>query len=252
MIDLPPDRPMPDHLQNAVWDRVVSELPGRHRRKLGTPLTVASAVGVLAVGATVLFGPVHESSPGNIATPAGTGSESRAQSKPVLDAGKMKLVRDCVSATIAYGYAVPDRDSWRPAAEIDRDTRHGFLVIRNDTSAAVCVIDDGVAVGMMGADVDGMTGKRYGYAKLTPERPFNCFTGVTGLDEPTFEFGIVTNDVSAVSLVGPDNSVHPATMRDGTFAAKINRDARDHGSYRARMTMKNGHVLEAPLILKPR
>ncbi|MBE8517394.1 hypothetical protein ILP97_07725 [Amycolatopsis sp. H6(2020)] len=247
--DLPADRPMPDHLRNALWEQVVPELAGQRRRKLGTPLTVAAAVGVLAVGATVVSGPARDTGRGSAAVPVGTGSESRPQARPVPDPGDVKLVRDCVNATVADGYAVPDRDSWRPAAKIDTDTPHGFLVIRNDTSAAVCIIDDGKAVGMMGADVEGMAGRRYGYAKLTAERPVNCFTGLSGPDEPTYEFGIVTDDVTAVSLLGPDNSVRPATLRDGTFAVKIERDARDpvHSSDRARMTMKNGHVLEVPL-----
>ncbi|MEU4518865.1 hypothetical protein AB0F52_09110 [Amycolatopsis sp. NPDC024027] len=247
--DLPPDRPMPDHLRDALWGRVMPELAVPRRRTASAPVTVAAAVGVLAVGAAAVFGPVRDTGRNSTAVPVGTGSEAPAQAQPAPDPGDVKLVRNCVNATLAYGIAVPDRESWRPAAKIDTDTPHGFLVIRNDKAAAVCIIDDGKAVGMMGADVEEMAGRRIGYAKLTAERPFNCFTGIAGLNEPTFRFGIVTDDVTAVSLVGPDNSVHPATVRDGTFAVKINDAGRIPGStsYRARMSLKNGHDIEAPL-----
>jgi hypothetical protein len=43
------DRPMPDHLQDALWSRIRPELVASRRRKPGPPLAVAAAVGVLAV-----------------------------------------------------------------------------------------------------------------------------------------------------------------------------------------------------------
>jgi hypothetical protein len=247
MIDLPPDRPMPEQLQDTLWARVMPELASPRRRKPGAPLMAAAAVGVLAVGAAVVFGPVRDG------VSVDTGSQSPGQAvqpvAPTPDPAEVKLVKDCVNATLAYGTAVPDRDSWRPAAKIDTDTPHGFLVIRNDKAAAVCVINDGKATGMMGADVETMAGRRIGYAKLTAEHPFNCFTGVSGLGEPTYLFGIVTNDVTAVSLLGPDESMHPATVHDGTFAVKIDDGGRvpRNVDYRVRASLKNGHVIDAPL-----
>ena len=246
-IDLPPDRPMPQHLQDTLWGRVIPKLEVQRRGKPAAPLMAAAAVGVLAVGAAVVFGPAQDG------VSVGTGSQSPGQAAqpvaPPADPGDAKLVRDCVNATLAYGIAVPDRDSWRPAAKIDTDTPHGFLVIRNDKAAAVCIVDDGKAVGMMGADVEQMAGRRTGYAELTAERPFNCFTGVSGLGEPTYQFGIVTNDVTAVSLRGPGTSVTPATVHNGTFAVKINDGGRAprNAGYRVRVSLKNGHVIDAPL-----
>ncbi|WP_328604528.1 hypothetical protein OG943_31385 [Amycolatopsis sp. NBC_00345] len=242
--DRPADRPMPEHLQDALWSRIRPELTAPRRRQPGPPLAVAAVVGVLAVGAVVAFGPGHEAGPNPTAIPAGAGSLPQ----PAPDPADVKLVKDCVDATLGYGYAVPAPGSWRPAAKIDADTSHGFMVIRNDISAAVCVIDGDKSPGIMGADSDEMAGRRFGYAKLTAKLPFNSFTGIGGLHEPTFEFGIVTTEVAAVSVVGPDGSVFPATVRDGTFAVKIN-DGRGgvRTEYRARMTMKNGNVIEAPL-----
>jgi hypothetical protein len=192
----------------------------------------------------VAFGPGLAAGPDPVAVPAGAGSLALA------DPGAVKLAKDCVDATLAAGYAVPAPDSWWPAAEINTDTANGFMVVRNDLSAAVCPIDGGQAVGMMSPDVEGMAGRRFGYAKLTADRPFTCIGAIGGLGLPTFEFGIVSTDVTAISLVAMDNSVFPATVRDGTFAVKIgkNTPGRVNADYRARMTMKNGQVIEAPLV----
>ncbi|WP_020646461.1 hypothetical protein [Amycolatopsis balhimycina] len=262
--DLPRDRPMPDHLRYALWARLEPELAasrdGERRRKPGKPWVAAAAVGVLAVAAAAVFGPAPDAGPSTTAVPVGAGSGSLALGKPATPTpapGEMKLVRDCVNATLAEGIAVPDRESWRPAASVDTDTPHGFLVIRNDKAAAVCIIDGGKAIGMMGADVNDMTGRRGGYAKLTAERPFDPFTGLSGLHEPEFFFGIVTDDVTAVSLIEPDNSVTPASLRDGTVAVKgserpFSSGETDHFTFHFRVTLKNGNVLDLPETVRSR
>jgi hypothetical protein len=62
------------------------------------------------------------------------------------------------------------------------------------------------------------------YGNLTAARPFDYLTSYN-FDSPATEsvhFGFATSDVTAVSLVGPDHSVTPAVVRDGTFLARSN------------------------------
>jgi hypothetical protein len=247
-LDLPADRPMPDDLQEDMWGRLMPELAaaqaGRRRRLRSLPVSVAAVVGVLVVGGVVVFGPVRD--PG----PVGSGSRHVV---PAADPADVKLAKDCVQATIASGVAVPDPDSWRPAAKIDIDPGHGFLVIRNDKIAAVCPVSGGTTPGTMAGDVTFVG--RHNYAHLTAARPFDYVSAwnESGGSSRSIQFGIATDDVIAVSLVGQDNSVTPAVLRDGTFAVKINSaehcDTND--SNRVRATLRNGHVIEGPLCKPP-
>ncbi|WP_037309491.1 hypothetical protein [Amycolatopsis orientalis] len=246
--DLPPDRPMPDHLRNALWNRIVPDLAapagGARLKKVGKPLAVAAVVVGLAAGAAVVFAPVRDAGPSSVPAPAGPGSGSPARHMP-SSPEDVELARECIADPISYGLAVPEPDSWWPAVKIDTDTPQGFLVIRNEKAAAVCILSGG-KVRMMGADVEEMAGRRGGYAKLTPEFPCHEFTSIGGGGGPTSLFGIASDDVTAVSLVGPDNSTIPASLRDGTFAVTVN-DARvndPHGGFRYRATLKNGHVID--------
>jgi hypothetical protein len=146
-LDLPADRPMPDDLQEDMWSRLMPELAaaqaGRRRRSRSLPVSVAAAVGVLVVGGVVVFGPGRDSGP------VGSGSQHVV---PPADPADVKLAKDCVQATIASGVTWPDPDSWRPGVKIDTDTPNGFLVIRNDKAAAVCLVSGGTTSGIMAAD----------------------------------------------------------------------------------------------------
>ncbi len=249
-LDLPADRPMPDDLQDDMWSRLVPELAaaqaGTHRRSRSLPVSVAAAVGVLVVGGVVVFGPLRDSGP------VGSGSQHVV---PAADPADVKLAKDCVRATIASGVAVPDPDSWRPGVKIDTDTPNGFLVIRNDKTAAVCLVSGGTTRGTMAGDVT-FTG-RHNYAHLTAARPFDYFSAwnfdASNMTVASIQFGIATDDVTAVSLVGQDNTVMPAVLRDGTFAAKIGNGEHcgSPTSNQVRATLSNGQVIEGPLCKPP-
>ncbi|MFL6145152.1 MAG: hypothetical protein ACJ72N_25220 [Labedaea sp.] len=254
-LNLPSDRPMPEHLREDIWNRLAPELAaapaGRPRRSAGLPLSVAAVVGVLVVGGVVAFGPVRDSGPVRDPGPAGSGSPHVI---PPADPADVKLAKDCVHATIASGVVVPYPDSWRPAAKIDADTPNGFLVIRNDNAAAVCTVSDGTTRGIMGPDFAMLAGRgRHRYANLTNTRPFDYFTAWNTGDNSSIQFGIATDEVIAVSLVGQDNSATPAVVRDGTFAAKIGNGETcgSPTSNLVRATLKNGHVIEGPLCKPP-
>jgi hypothetical protein len=245
--DLPTDRPMPEHMQDALWSRLTPELASSPPERRSKPAAIAVAVGVLAVATVTVTGLLHGVGP--ITTPISAGSRP-VPGTPLPDPGDVRLTKDCVANTRSYGIAVPVPDSWRPGATIDADAADGFMVIRNDTAAAVCGIAHGKASSMMGADVDTMTGKRQSYAKLTDEHPFAVFTGVGGADEPTRKFGIATADVAAVSVVGPGGSRIRATLRDGTFAVRIDglrATDPDPDRFHLEAVMKNGSVVEGPL-----
>jgi hypothetical protein len=244
---------MPDALQDDLWIRLAPQLAatqaGRRRRSRALPVSVAAAVAVLIVGGVVIYGPLRDSGP------AGSGS---AHVVPPADPADVKQAKDCVQATIASGVAWPDPDSWRPAAKIDTDTPNGFLVIRNDKAAAVCLVNNGTTSGIMAADGAWVAGRaRHSYANLTAARPFDYFSA-WNRDSPTgvsqsIQFGIATDDVIAVSLVGSDNTVTPAVLRDGTFAAKINNGeyCGASNSNRVLATLSNGQVIEGPLCKPP-
>lgn len=250
-LDLPADRPMPDALQEGMWTRLMPELAaaqaGRHRRSRSLPVSVAAAVGVLVVGGVLMFGPLRDSGP------VGSGSRHVV---PAADPADVKLAKDCVQATIASGVAWPDPDSWRPGAKLDTDTPRGFLVIRNDKAAAVCMVSGGTTSGILAADGAWVEGRaRHNYANLTATRPFDYFSGwnESSPSYQSIQFGIATDDVIAVSLVGQNNSETPAVLRDGTFAAKIeNREyCGPSTSNQVRATLGNGQIIEGPLCKPP-
>jgi hypothetical protein len=95
----------------------------------------------------------------------------------------------------------------------------------------------------IGPDVD----LRHAYGNLTPARPFDYLSSwnFTYLARGSVHFGIATSDVAAVSLIGPDGSVTPAVLRDGTFLAETKfAERKDRPTGRIRVTLKNAQVLE--------
>ncbi|WP_344855595.1 hypothetical protein [Amycolatopsis ultiminotia] len=153
-----------------------------------------------------------------------------------------EITRECVQA----GQDVPDPASWRPGVRFDLDAENGFLVIRNDEYAAVCLVKNGKGTGIAG----GVDTRRHVYGDLTAARPFDYLSSwnegfpATG----SVHFGIASSEVTAVSLVGPDNSVTPAVVRDGTFAAKsaFPESVDEPTTNYVRATLKDGQVIEGP------
>ena len=202
-------------------------------KKLTLSLSIAAAAAVIAVGGAVAFASV----PG--ASPAAVGSQGSTQvAPPWAKSGDGKIAWDCVQA----GH-VAEPASWRPGARIDIDAATGFLVIRNDKSAAVCVIENGKGVGIMGGDVS----TTHVYGKLTAARPFDYLSSMN-YEHESVHFGIASKDVTAVSLVAPDKTVTPATLKDGTFIAKV-KDGEDSSApttNHVRATLSTGKVIEGP------
>ena len=202
-------------------------------KKLTLALSIAAAAAAIAVGGAVAFASV----PG--ASPAAVGTQGSTQvAPPWAKSGDGKIAWDCVQA----GH-LADPAGWRPGARIDVDVNSGFLVIRNDKSAAVCVIEGGKGTGIMGGDVS----TTHVYGNLTATRPFDYLTSMN-YEHDSVHFGIASKDVTAVSLVGPDKSVTAATLKDGTFIARVKagEDSTESTTNHVRATLDNGKVVEGP------
>ncbi|SFO09680.1 hypothetical protein [Amycolatopsis rubida] len=244
-LNLPPDRPMPDLLKESLWNRLVPELRARRRRKLGLPLAVAAGVGALALGATLVFSPVYDASPDSTRVPAGA--------RP--DSGDTQLLKACLDSAPSFGAVLPDRGSWRSTLKIDQDEKRSYLVIRNASLAAVCVLDHGQGsgpddqnAGLMVTDARDWIHGREGYACLNATRPICGFASVVNPGQPSVVFGVVSPDVAEVELYGPDDSVTPAVLNDGTFVVKFVEDDSPHDEYnrKFRVTMRDGQVHDFP------
>ncbi|MFC0437115.1 hypothetical protein [Kutzneria buriramensis] len=194
--------------------------------KLTMALSAAAAIGLLAAGSGIA-----------LAADPGTGTTIAAT-------GDAKTAQECVQAD---GH-VPDPTTWRPAARITVDARHGFLVIRNDKLAAICTVEDGHGTGIMGG-----VETRHVYGKLTAARPFDYLSSMNYLADKThpaesIHFGITTADVKSVSLVGPDKSVRDADVKDGTFVVRtpFGEDSDQATTNHVRVTLTNGQVITGP------
>jgi hypothetical protein len=198
-------------------------------KKLTMSLAMTATLGMLAVGGAMAFAAV----PGTNATVA---SGSQAVQSPLT--GDAKIAQDCLAAS----GDVPNRAGWRPGARINLDSAHGFLVIRNDKNAAVCVIEDGKGTGLMGGVIDN-----HGYGKLTAQRPFDYLTSMN-YEHQSVHFGIAADDVTGVTLVAPDKSEAAAVVKDGTFAvlAQDGEDSNKPTTNHIRVTLANGGVISGP------
>ncbi|MGW4396159.1 hypothetical protein ACWEHA_12790 [Amycolatopsis nivea] len=241
-LNLPPDRPMPDLLKESLWNRLVPELRGRRRRKLGLPLAVAAGVGGLALGATLVFSPVHDVSSDVTRVPVGAKA----------DAGDVPRLKACLDSSPSFGAALSDRGSWRSTLKIDQNAERGYLVIRNASLAAVCALqhsqgfdrNDGLTV----TDARDWIHGRESYAFLSAARPICGFTSVVNPGQPSVVFGVASPDVAKVELYGPDDSMIPALLNDGTFVAKFVEGDSPHDDYsrKFRVTMRDGEVRDVP------
>lgn len=233
MNDLPERRTMPDGLRERLWAEIEPRLgtrtPDSRFRTMRAPLAVAASVIVLA-GA------------GAIALPQLRGHGHGQDDDVTIAAGSpgdVRLVDECLKT---------DRPGrWRAGVRIDIDAEKGFLVIRNDEYAAVCVLENGKGTGLDAAGV----ATSHGYDGLTAARPFDYIDSWNN-DDPVTEsvhFGITTDDVTAVSLIGPDNSVTAAVVRDGTFLArtKFPESSGEASTNHIRAALKNGQVIQGPL-----
>jgi hypothetical protein len=230
--DLPERRPMPEGLRDRLWAELEPQLTTRASdgrfRTMRAPLAVAASVVVLAAGVAIAL--PHFRGHGN--------------GEPVIavagSPGDVPLVNECIQAD-PQGFPP---GSWRAGARIDLDPENGFLMIRNDESAVVCVLKNGKGTGL----VHGLNG--FSYGAPTAARPF-AYLGSWNQRLPatvSVHFGIAAGDVTAVSIVGPDKSVTPAILRDGTFLAKTTFVGASNQltTARIRATLKNGQVIEGP------
>ena len=198
------------------------------RRILVTGLTGVAVLAIgTATGAAALAG--H---PGSVpVSPSGDKGSS--------------LTQDCVEAAAAQGESLPNPHNWRSGADFGIGSPEGFLTIRDDKYAAVCDVENGKAAGLMG----GFDAKsRHNYDRLTTARPFD-FLDAMNYPDRTIMFGIATQDVVSLSLIGPDGSVTPATVHDGTFVAvtKFGEDSGQPTTNHVRATLKDGTVVTGPL-----
>ncbi|GAA5156790.1 hypothetical protein [Amycolatopsis dongchuanensis] len=225
--ELPERRPMPEGLRNRLWAEIEPQLeergPGDRFRAMRAPLAAAAAVVVLAVGLAVALPRLGD----------------HGDTVPATSPEDARLVDECVQA--AHGVLPPGR--WRAGARIDVDAENGFLAIRDDQYAAVCVLKNDKGVRLTPNEVS----TRRVYGNLTAARPFD-YLDSENFDYPITEsihFGIATSDVTAVSLVGPDNSVTPGIVRDGTFAVrtKFPESSGEPTTNHVRATLKNGQVV---------
>ena len=219
--DLPERREMPEALRDRLWAEDIEPELVEKRRSLRAPLAVAASVVVLAAVAAVGF------------------AQLRGRDVDVAS-GQSQLVKECVR----NGHNMPDPTSWRAGARLDLSPGQGYLIIRNARSAAACVIENGKGTGIIGGAVDSTDL----YAALTPERPFDYLTSMN-FDHESVHFGITTDDVVAVSLLGPDNSVAPGVVGDGTFIVRtaIGEDSNQPSTNYVKATLNNGHVIQGPL-----
>jgi len=224
--DLPEQRPMPEGLRDRLWAEEIEpqlEPPdsGNRFRTWRAPLTAAAAVIALAVGVVFAL-PVLRG-----------GGGATAAAGP-----DMQLVNDCIHTS----YAEVPSGSWRAGARLNLDATQGFLMIRSDEYAAVCDLSNGRPTGIMGG-----VSTRHTYGNLTAARPWD-YNDSDNLATESVHFGIAANNVAAVSLVGPDNSVTPAVLKDGTFIVrtKFAEDSNSYTSNRVKATLDTGQVIEGP------
>lgn len=241
-LNLPPERPMPDLLKESMWNRLVPELRARRRRKLGLPLAVAAGVGGLALGAALVFSPVHDASPGVTRVPVGA----------KLGTSDARALKACLDSSPSFGVALSDPGSWRSTLRVDQDAERGYLVIRNASLAAVCVLDHGQGSdrnsGLMVTDNRDWVHGRESYAFLNAARPICGFSSVVNPRQPSVVFGVASPDVAKVELYGPDDAMTPALLKDGTFVVKFVEGDSPHDDYsrKFRVTMRDGQVRDVP------
>jgi hypothetical protein len=225
MDELPERRRMPEALRDRMWaelePRLEAEAPASRFRTMRAPLAVAASVVLLALAAVFVLPQLRGSQ-------LGTASGGDAQ-----------IALQC--AHVDGG--LPDPTSWRPAARIDVDAETGFLVIRDTVSAAVCDIEKGRGVGIMGGP-----SAREDYSKLTADHPYHYLSSMNYTHD-SIHFGIVAGNVVAVDLLGPDNSVRSAVVRDGVFIVRtpIGEDSGQPSTNSVRVTLNTGRVLVGPL-----
>jgi len=221
MNDIPKRREMPEALRERLWAEEIEPQLTSRRHPMRAPLAVAASVVVLvallAVGFTQLRG-----NDVNVAS------------------GQSQLVKDCVR----NAHSMPDPTSWRAGARYDLNPQLGFLVIRNSRYAAACIIENGKGTGIIGGTPD-LTDR---YATLTPERPFDYLTSMNYTKEHV-HFGVATDDVVAISLIGPDNSVSQGVVADGTFIVRdnIGENSNQPSTNYVRATLANGQTVQGPL-----
>jgi hypothetical protein len=194
--------------------------PGMTTKKLTMALSAAAAIGLLAAGSGIAL------------------AANPVASTAVAATGDAKTAQECVQAD----GTVPDPATWRPAAKITVDAHHGFLVIRNDKQAAICIVHDGHGTGIMGG-----VETRHVYGNLTAARPFDYLSSMNYPGE-SIHFGITTGDVKSVSLVGPDNSVRAADVKDGAFVVRtpFAEDSNQPTTNHVRVTLTNGRTVTGP------
>jgi hypothetical protein len=223
MNDIPKRREMPEALRERLWSEDIEpQLTPRHRLgSMRAPLAVAASVIVLAALVAIGFTQLR-------------GTDAN------VAAGQAQLVKECVRSA----RNMPDPTSWRAGARYDLNSQLGFLVIRNSRTAAACVIENGKASGVVGGPPDATDL----YAALTPERPFDYLTSMNYPKE-SVHFGVATDDVVAVSLVGPDSSVSPGVVRDGTFIVRddVPENSGQPSTNYVRATLNNGHTVQGTL-----
>ncbi|MFD2418336.1 hypothetical protein [Amycolatopsis pigmentata] len=231
-VGLPEWRLMPEGLRDRLWVEIEPRLETRASdswfRTMRAPLAVAASVVVLAAGAAIGLPRLRDQG-GTVS--AGAGSPSDVQ-----------LVNECVQAT---HQKLRPALNWRAGARIDVDPENGFLVVRNDDYAAICNLKNG-----KGEGIDYSVETRQMYGNLSAARPveYGYSSNFDYLAKGSLHFGIVTDDVVAVSLIGPRNSATPAVVRDGTFLAETKFGEAGASPFnRIRATLKSGQVYEGPL-----
>lgn len=222
--DLPERRPMPEGLRDRLWADIEPQLAGSdHRfRKFRAPLAVAAAVIALAVGVVFALPALRDRD-----TVAAAGSP-----------GDMAMVNDCIDSS----YETMPSGRWSLGARLDLDSSHGFVVIRSDEYAAICILTDGHPTGIMGG-----VSTRHTYGNLTPARPWDYLSS-DNFPTESIHFGIAANNVAALSMVGPDQSVTPTILKNGTFVVRT-RFAESSGQYtsnRVKATLDSGQEIDGP------
>ncbi|MFC0437117.1 hypothetical protein [Kutzneria buriramensis] len=231
MDELPERQRMPEALRDRMWaelePQLEAEAPASRFRSMRAPLAVAASVVVLALAAVFVIPQLRGSQ-------VGTASGGDAQ-----------IALQCAHAD----GGLPDPTSWRPAARIDVDATDSFLVIRNTVSAAVCAIETGQRVGVMGGPTT-----RADYSKLTAAHPYLYFDSMNypaaaNHPQESIHFGIVASNVKSLELLGPDNSVRQAIVQDGVFIVRtsIPEDSNQPNTNSVRVTLNTGQVLVGPL-----
>lgn len=219
--ELPERRQMPDALRDRLWSEQIEPQLATRSRSLRAPFAVAASVVVLAAAVAVAF------------------TQLRGHDAEVAS-GQSPLVRECVRS----GKNMPDPTAWRAGARFDLSPQLGFLVIRTNRTAAACTIQNGHGTGLIGGTPEDTDL----YSQLTPDRPFDYLTSMNYAKEH-IHFGIATHDVATIDLLGPDNSVSPGVVGDGTFIVRDNiaEDSNQPSTNYVRATLNNGRTIQAPL-----